>query len=156
MFSAKFHEQEEEDQLLDEVELFISLKNNRNLTQSDIDYNDARSQLERQIQNQETTDGGWRFDKFVSATIFFYKTTELNGSRYVKTPMRTSVFLNIQNDDKFCFIWPVLSQLQPVTDSNNGHATRTSTYRRYFDELNIQGFDFRHGFNFSDVQKLRN
>ena len=42
------------------------------------------SQLDSQITNQELKDSGWRFNKLISMTIYFYKTKELNGSSYVK------------------------------------------------------------------------
>ena len=46
VFSAKFDKQDEDDQLLDETELFINLKSNQNLTHSDLDKIDIRSPLE--------------------------------------------------------------------------------------------------------------
>ena len=63
VFSARFHKQDEDDQLLDEIELYSNFNNNQILTESDIDKTDIRSQLQRQIQNQETIYSGWRFDK---------------------------------------------------------------------------------------------
>ena len=64
-----------------------------------------RSQLEQQIQNQATKESGCRCDKNKnnSLTIFFYKTTELNSSIYVKIPLRSSGILNIESDDKYFF-----------------------------------------------------
>ena len=59
-------------------------------------------------------DSGWRFDKIISMTIYFYKTQELNGSSYVKLPLRSNAILNIQNDDKYCFIWSILAHMFPV------------------------------------------
>ena len=100
LFSASFYEINEEDQRSNEIELYINLNNNHNLTESDIDNIDIRSQLEQQIQNQETKESGWIFDKINSMKISFYKTTELNGSSYVKIPLRSSAILNIQNNDK--------------------------------------------------------
>ena len=44
-------------------------------------------------------------------TIYFYKTQELNGSSYVKIPIRSNAILNIQNDDKYCFIWSILAHI---------------------------------------------
>ena len=58
-------------------------------------------------------DSGWRFDKIISMTIYFYKTQELNGSNYVKLPLRSNAILNIQNDDKYCFIWSILAHMFP-------------------------------------------
>ena len=44
-------------------------------------------------------------------TIYFCKTTELNKSNYVKIPLRSSATLNIENDDKYCFLWSILAEL---------------------------------------------
>ena len=48
---------------LDEIELFINLKINHNLTETDLKKINIRWDLERQIQQQEMKDSGWRFDK---------------------------------------------------------------------------------------------
>ena len=86
---------------LEETELFINLKINRNLTESDLGKISSKWDLEQQIQNQEMRDSGWRFDKLISMTIFFYKTQELNGLNFIKLPLRSNAILNIQNDDKY-------------------------------------------------------
>ena len=82
-------------------------------------------------------------------TAYFYKTNELNGSNYVKIPLRSNAILNIENNDKCCFLWSILPYLHPC---NNNHPNRVSNYRQYFNELNIQDFDFINGFKCSDVQ----
>ena len=50
LFSASFYKINEEDQRNNEIELYKNLKINRNLTESDIDNFDVKSQLEHQIQ----------------------------------------------------------------------------------------------------------
>ena len=151
VFSARFDKQNEDGQLLDEIELFINLNMNYNITQSDIDNIDIKSPLEHQIQKQEMKDSGWRFDKINSMTIYFYETIEMNGLNYVKIPLRTNAILNIENNDKYCFLWSILAWLHPC---NNNHPNRVSNYRQYFNELNIQGFDFTNAFTCSDVHKF--
>ena len=151
VFSARFFKQDEDNQVLDETELYIILNINHKLTQTDIENIDVKSPLEHQIEQQEMKDFGWRFDKINSMTIYFYKTGELNGSNYVKVPLRTNAFLNIENIDKYCFIWSVLASLHPC---NNNHPHRVSNYKQYFNELNINGFDFTNGFRCSDVHKF--
>ena len=79
VFSARFDKQNEDGQLLDETELFINLNINHNLTQTDINNIDVKSPLENQIQLQEKKDSGWRFDKIISMTIYFFKTNEMYG-----------------------------------------------------------------------------
>ena len=76
----------------------------------------------------------WRFDKKKSMTICFFKTGEMNGSIYVKVPLRTNAILNIENNDKYCFIWSILASVHPC---NNNHPNRVSNFKQYFNELNI-------------------
>ena len=151
VFSARFDKQDEDGQLLDETELFINLNINHNLTQSDIDNINITFPLEHQIQQQEMKDSGWRFDKLYSMTIYFYKTTEMNGSNYIKIPLRSNAILNIENNDKHCFVWSILASLYPCT---NNHPNRVSNYKQYFNELNIQDFDFSNGFKCHDVHRF--
>ena len=105
VFSATFDKQDEDNQVLDETELFINLNINQNLRQRDLENIDVVSPFEHQKQQQEMKDSGWRFDKINSMTILFYKTNELNGSNYIKVPLRSNVILNIENNDKYCFLW---------------------------------------------------
>ena len=72
-FSASFYKIIEEDQRSDETVLPINFMNNYNLTESDIDNTDLKSQLEHQIQIQETKESGLIFDKFNSMKITFIK-----------------------------------------------------------------------------------
>ena len=121
---------------------------NHNLTETDTNNIDVKSPLKHQIQQKETKNSGWRFDKINSMTIYFYKTGELNGSIFVKIPLRINAILNTENNDKFCFVWSILASLHPC---NKNHPNRVSNYKQYFNELNIQGFDFTNGFKCSDV-----
>ena len=54
----------------------------KNIMEAFIDNVDVKSQLEQQIQKQETKGSSWRFAKSSSMTIHFYKTTKLKGSNY--------------------------------------------------------------------------
>ena len=150
-FSASFYKINEEDQRNNEIKLNMNLKIKNNLTESDIDNIDVRSQLEHQIQIQEMKESGWIFDEINSRKISFYKTTELNGTSYVKIPLRTSAILNIQNNDKYCFIWSNLASLHPC---ENDHPNRVNNYVQYFNELNFQNFDFSNGFKCNDVHRF--
>ena len=94
---------------------------------------------------------GWRFDKTNSMTTYFYKTGEVNGSNYVKIPLRSTATLNIEVIDKYCFIWSLLAGLHPC---NGNHPNRVSSYKNYFFELNFNGFYFINGFKCSDVHNF--
>ena len=47
---------------------------------------------------------------------FFYKTGEINGSIYVKTPLRSKAILKNENNDRNFFIWSILASLHPCND----------------------------------------
>ena len=70
VFSASFDKQNEDNQVVDETELFINLNINHNLTQTDIDNIDVKSPLEHQIQQEKMKYSGWRFDKKVNDSLF--------------------------------------------------------------------------------------
>ena len=65
--------------------------------------------------------------------------------------MRSNAILNIENNDKYCFLWSILAYLH---SSNNNHPNRVSNYKQFFNEINIQDFDFTNGFRCSDVHKF--
>ena len=44
--------------------------------------------------------------------------------------------------------------MHPISDSKNGHATRVSIYRQFFNEINIDGFNFINGFKCSDIHRF--
>ena len=85
--------------------IFLNLSSNHNLTETDIDNIDVKSQLEHQIQIQEIKESGSIFDKINIMKIKFHKTGEVKCSRFVKIPLRSSAILNIQNVHKYCFLW---------------------------------------------------
>ena len=150
-FSATSYKNNEEDQRDNETDLFNNLNINHKLTEKDIKDIDVKSQLEHQIQVQEMKESGWLFDEINSRKIKFYKTGELNGSSHVKVPLRSNAILNIEINDKYCFIWSILAFLHPC---ENSHPSRVRKYIQYLNELNIDGFDFTNIFKCSDVHKI--
>ena len=59
--------------------------------------------------------------EIISIKIRFHKTGELNGSRYVKLLLRSNAILNIENNDKDCFLLSILACLHPC---GNSHPSR--------------------------------
>ena len=94
MFSARFHQQDEDDQVPDETNLNINLKPIQNLTQPDIDNIDFKPQLQLKKQKQKIVVGS--LIKIISMTIFFYKSSDLNASSYVKVPLGSSAVLKLK------------------------------------------------------------
>ena len=79
----------------------------------------------------------------MSMRKYFYKTPELNGSNYIKTPKRKSAISNTENDDTYCFLWSILAHLNPCEKIQ---PDRVSKYRQNFNEKNIDGLDFTDSF----------
>ena len=153
IFSATFYEINEEDQSSYEIELYIKLNINHNLTESDIDNIDGKSQLKHQIQNQEIKESGWKFDNIISNIIGFYKTGEIIGSSHVKIPLSSNAILKLENKDKFCFLRSTSACLHPCEDDR---LNRVPIYKQFSDERNIEAFDFSNGFSCSDVHTFEN
>ena len=150
-FMLLFNKFEEDGDIKRETEMTITLSMVNNLTQSEIDNINFQWELEARKQNSEMKESGWHFQRVNSMTISFYNTGNMNGSSYVKIPLRSSAILNIKNNDKYCFLWSILAYLHPC---ENNHSDRVTNYKPYFNELNIEGFDFSNGFKCSDMYKF--
>ena len=120
------------------------------MIQSQIDNIIIQLGLEKSIQSIETKESGWNFQRIITMTISFYVSGKLNGSSYVKIPLRSSASVNIKNDDNCCFVWSFSVSLHPC----NFNLNKVSNYKQYFKELDIQGFDFSNGFKCSDMYKF--
>ena len=83
--------------------------------------------------------------------ISFYKTGDLNGSSYVKIPLRSSAILKNHIDDNYCLLWSILASLHPC---ENDHPNRVSNYNQYFIELNIDAFDITNGFKCGNMHRF--
>ena len=73
VFSARFDKQGKDGQILDETEIYKNLGINRSLKRIEIDNINVRFQLEDQIITRQMKDIGWRFDKCVPMTVYFFK-----------------------------------------------------------------------------------
>ena len=93
-FSASLYKINEEGQRSDEIEIFINLNINDNLTEMDNNDIDVKSQLDHQIQIQVKNETGWTFDKINSMKIRFYRTEDLNGLHLRENdhPIRVSIY----------------------------------------------------------------
>ena len=77
----------------------------------------------------------------------------MKGSSYVEISFRSNALIHIKNDDKNYFIWLIIASLHPC---NNDNPNRDSNYRQYFNELNIECFDFTLASDGVIFKRLRN
>ena len=125
VFSARFHNQDEVGQVLDDIEIHISVI----IITIKLDLN-----FERRRRNQEAKCSGWRFDKIISMTLFCFQTMELNDSNYAKSPSGNSAILNLKKN-QYSFLWSILAHSQPCEKS---HPARVSKNKQNFQELKFQ------------------
>ena len=117
-FMVLFKKFEEDGDIRKEAEMSININMINNLTQSEIDNVNIQWDLESRIQNLETKESGWVFQRVNSMTISYYSIGNMDGSSYVKIPLRSSAIVNTKNDDKYCFLWSILAKLQPCENNN--------------------------------------
>ena len=140
----------EDNEILSEIELPITLSITHNLTHSEKDNFNNQWTLENRIQSIGKRESGWNFQRINTMGRSFYISGELNSSSYVKRPLRSNALVNIKNDDKYCFNWSILANLYPCIINPNKFAN----YKHYFDGLNIQAFVFTNGIKCSDMHKI--
>ena len=133
-FMLLFYKFEEDGDNRKEAEMAITLNMTNNLTQSEIENVNIQWNVEARKQNLEMKESGWIFQRVNSMTISFYNTGNMDGSSYVKKPLRSSAIVNIKNSDKYCFLWSILAKLYPCENSPD----RVSKYEPYFNKLNIE------------------
>ena len=75
----------------------------------------------------------------------------MKGLNYVEIPLRSNAILIFQNIDKYCFNWSTIASLHFC---NLNHPNKVSKHKHYFDELNLEGFDFTNGLKGTDVHKF--
>ena len=134
-----------------QIELPISLIVTHKSTQSEIDDNIVQRTLENRIEKVKTQKSGWKFPRTNTIEVPFYKSGKIIGSSYDKNPSKNSAFINIKNDDKYCFVWSMLDNVHPC---DNNTPNRVSIYRQYCRDLNTEGFDFTNRFKCSDMHKF--
>ena len=80
-----------------------------------------------------------------------FKTSELNGSSYVKIPLTSSALISNKNDDKHCFIWSILAKLHTCEKII---VTDFQIIENFSDEQNFKDFDFTKAYKCSDVYEF--
>ena len=121
-FMLLFNKFEEDGDNRREAEMTVNLNMINNLAQSEIDNVNVHWEVEARKQNLEMKDSGWHFQRVNSMTISFYNTGYMDGSSYVKIPLRSSAILNYKND-KYCSLWSILAKLHPCANSHPDRVT---------------------------------
>ena len=81
----------------------------------------------------------WTVEYVVDLTIHMARYRPLRGSSYIPLPLKLRAkraIINVQNRDRKCFMWSILSALFPVKQN----AERISKYKDHLTALSFQGY----------------
>ncbi|GFV34675.1 uncharacterized protein TNCV_1449791 [Trichonephila clavipes] len=105
-------------------------------------YNEVVDKLKREMEEFEARGSGWRLIEIKYLELRINKYNPLRGSFYIDLPKTIKVkkvVINVKSlDDNKCFMWAILSALQPADD----HVDKISKYKPYESELNFEGIVF--------------
>ena len=94
-----------------------------------------------QIDEIEQGESGYIFDSIKKLTVKMFRYHDIRASSYcklLKPFCNSSSMVNIQNNDKYCFLWSILAHKYKV----NNHRERVSHYKTHFHELNQGDIQF--------------
>lgn len=117
----------------------------------DLIYETVMDMLLKKIEEFQERDSGWTFLCNSHLEINISKYQPLGGSKFIPLPKylkNKKACLNIQNKDKFCFLWCIVAALYPT----NRHPERLSSYPHFRDVLNVNDLSFP--ITFSDITKF--
>ncbi|KAL0850902.1 hypothetical protein ABMA28_006811 [Loxostege sticticalis] len=113
------------------------------------------SSIKNKIEEFEGRESGWTFLNNVSIDVNINKFDPLrgSGSTYIDLPLaikKKKACINIQNKDKYCFLWSVVAALYPVKNNS----ARVSSYPHFKSVLNTNDMSFP--VTFDDISKFEN
>lgn len=138
--------EDEDGKLQAEVQEQVSTFSTKNKTITNVDeiesnLREAITELIEKIDKHSNNGSGWVVSNVLLSKVITYKFQPLKGSSYIPLPDNISnkkCCINVKNDDNECFRWAILSCLFPA----ESHTDRLSNYRKYRDEVNLEGIEF--------------
>ncbi|XP_043477549.1 uncharacterized protein LOC122508334 [Leptopilina heterotoma] len=95
----------------------------------------------KQVEEFAEKESQWTLHSITKLEINVNKYNAVRVGSYIDLPHQIKIkkaCVNVQNSDKMCFKWSVLSALHP----RNHHSDRVSSYYEFQNELNFTGIDF--------------
>ena len=108
---------------------------------------------EGSIDNFIHNGSGWRVYTLQAIDLNIANYNLLNASSYLKLPKKheqSKSILNIQNNDKKCFVWSILARHHPVDHGDNAHYV--NHYLQYENELIVK--DIKMPMKINDIPKV--
>ena len=99
-------------------------------------------ELLKEVEKFETEGSGWVIHKLLKLDLHVNELDPLRASSYIPTPKYVETkkaVRNVRNDDNLCFQWTYLAAIH--ADEVTKHAERVSHYKKYVDELKMEGIE---------------
>ena len=107
----------------------------------------------QKLDDEQLEVSGFVLNGIVDVIMEVYKVSDIQASSWVELPEKyknNKSFINIKNDDQFCFLWCILAHLFPVEDIKS----RTTNYSMHFNKLILNGLEFP--MKVKDIPKFEN
>ena len=124
---------------------------------SDLMYNniqpDTHNTLMQKLDDEQLEGSGFLFQETEEVILEIYKVNDIQASSYIELPGKykdNKSIINIKNNDQYCFLWCILTQLYPVEN----HKDRISKYIIHLKKLNLKGLEFP--MKVKDIPKFEN
>ena len=113
------------------------------LEDEDVEHelNSAFKQMETNMEEFINRRSDWRMDEVIRMEIVTVPYVPLGGSSYIPLPPEYNGIrsvVNIQNQDKKCFLWSILAALHPAKT----HPERVNHYVEFENNLNMTDIDY--------------
>ena len=126
--------------------------------QSDLTYNhmqqeDVHNTFMQELDDEQLEGSGFQFQEIEEVIFEIHEVNDIQAFSWVELPPKyknSQSIISIKNDDEFCFLWCILAHLYPVEVNK----TRTSNYKKRFDNFNLEGLGFPMKVN--DIPKFEN
>ena len=113
----------------------------------------AKNKLLSEMEEFEIRSSQWKLNRILKMELRIYKYNPLRGATYIPLPKvlaNKKAIINVQNDHNKCFMWSVLSSLQPVDE----HSYCISKYKKWENEFDEELNEIEYPVKLSDVPKF--
>ena len=101
----------------------------------------VQNPIDTDMEEFQERESGWTLKSILNLVVNIYKFNPMRGSSYIDLPpfiKNKKACINVENQDKDCFKWAILSALHPART----HINRVTKYVPYKNDLNFKGIDF--------------
>ena len=124
---------------------------------SDFNHNHTQDSIHntllQKVIDEQLEGSGFVLNCIVNVVLEIYKVNDNQASSWGELPEKyknNKSIINMNNNDRFCFLWCILAYLYPVEENKN----RSSNHSMHMNKLNLEGLEFP--MKVKDIHKFEN